>query len=527
MNELITHNLTQGSQEWHNFRSQHFGASEAAAMLGLSKYMTREELIQKKLGIIDDDISDYQQAIFDNGHEAESKARAILLNDGFDLYPATFSREKLSASCDGITLDHVTAFEHKLWNQDLANYILENNAIPDTHMPQCQQILYVTGADELLFVCSDGTNDKWIEIEINPDQAWFDKLVSGWNHFEADMQNYIQEHKKERPAPSAIMQLPSLLIQIKGEVTQTNLPDFKQAAETFIANIKTDLQTDEDFANAEETVKFCDDTEKKLEAAKSAALAQTSSIDEVMRTIDFIKESIRAKRLTLEKLVKTQKEVIKKNIIDSSLSKIHDYARSLNPEFSGLDFLALCNVQRTVFESACKNKRTLSSLQNAVDAEAVAIKTRLDDLARIVKKNLAALPADLSLFRDLQQIITKNPDDFAITVGFRLAEQERKEKEATARAIEIERLRAEKQKEFEAQLKAKQEREEPQIKSYADEVPYSTSMTVAEEEQCLRIPVAYFKELRRKADTLDALIAAGVDNWDGYEIAMDSLTERS
>lgn len=35
------HNLLQGSDDWHAFRFDHHGASEAAAMLGLSKKVRR------------------------------------------------------------------------------------------------------------------------------------------------------------------------------------------------------------------------------------------------------------------------------------------------------------------------------------------------------------------------------------------------------------------------------------------------------------------------------------------------------
>ena len=34
-------------------------------------------------------------------------------------------------------------------------------ALPEEHMPQCQQVLMVTGAEKLLFVVSDGTPDKF------------------------------------------------------------------------------------------------------------------------------------------------------------------------------------------------------------------------------------------------------------------------------------------------------------------------------------------------------------------------------
>ena len=37
--------LTQGSPEWHAHRAKHFNASDAAAMLGISPYMSRDELL--------------------------------------------------------------------------------------------------------------------------------------------------------------------------------------------------------------------------------------------------------------------------------------------------------------------------------------------------------------------------------------------------------------------------------------------------------------------------------------------------
>ena len=42
------HNLIQGSAEWHAFRRQHYTASDAPAMLGISPYKTRAELLREK-----------------------------------------------------------------------------------------------------------------------------------------------------------------------------------------------------------------------------------------------------------------------------------------------------------------------------------------------------------------------------------------------------------------------------------------------------------------------------------------------
>ena len=50
---MISHNVIQGSPEWHALRAEHFNASEAPAMMGESKYMSRAQLIrQKATGVV-------------------------------------------------------------------------------------------------------------------------------------------------------------------------------------------------------------------------------------------------------------------------------------------------------------------------------------------------------------------------------------------------------------------------------------------------------------------------------------------
>lgn len=432
---MQTHNLKQGENDWHEFRATHYGASEASAMLGISPYMSRTELLQFKATGKAKDHSDYTKKIFQNGHDAEAAARTLLEEDmKEDFYPVTCSKGKLSASVDGLTMDGYTAFEHKLLSNDLFEMVISQQ-VPDHYMAQCQQILMVTGAERVIFMCSDGTKKNRVVIDVYPNNDWFERIKSGWNQFSVDLENFEPKEFAEKPEPAAIMQLPALSIQIKGEVTVSNLPEFKSAAENFISKINTDLKTDNDFSDAEATVKFCDETEKKLESAKAAAIGQTASIDELMRTIDFIKESIRSKRLTLEKLVKTQKESIKTKIIDDAYKVCAEHQSGIASEFSRLNFYSLSNLSRQSFETACKNKRTLASLHNAVDTEVAAIKIKLNDLAMIIRKNLSHLPDDLSIFRDLQSIITKPEDDFKLLVESRLADQKRKEEEAAQRAV--------------------------------------------------------------------------------------------
>ncbi len=76
MTERITHDLVQGSDAWIEFRMSHHGASEAAAMLGISPKVKRNELLHMKHTAMPKEFSDWvQEHILDHGHAVESLAR--------------------------------------------------------------------------------------------------------------------------------------------------------------------------------------------------------------------------------------------------------------------------------------------------------------------------------------------------------------------------------------------------------------------------------------------------------------------
>lgn len=430
MTERITHDLVQGSDEWRQFRLTRFGASEAAAMLGLSSKVKRNELLHMKHTATPQEFSDWvQKNILDYGHEVEALARPIVEEMlGQDLYPVTCSLGMLSASCDGLTIDDEIAFEHKQFNADLAQAV-RAGVLPDEYQPQCQQIMLVTGASKVIFVVSDGTRENFEHIEVEPDHAWFDRIISGWDQFERDLAAYQPRELAEKPQADAIMSLPALAVQIRGEVITSNLPAFRSAAERFIAGIKTTLETDQDFADAEATVKFCEAAEKDLEVAKNAALAQTSSIDELMRTVDHIKAQLRDKRLALDKLVSRRKTEIKDEIVSDGRKAFAAHVATLNAELGTVAIV----VPAPDFVAAAKNKRTLASLHDAVDTALANGKIAADEAARDLRGKLdwykEAAAEHMFLFRDLQPLIQKPVDDFKLAVTTRIAEHKRVEAE--------------------------------------------------------------------------------------------------
>jgi predicted phage-related endonuclease len=435
MIERQIHNLVQGSDAWLAFRLTHFGASEAAAMLGLSTKVKRTELLHMKHTGTPKEFSDWvQKNILDYGHEVEALARPIVEEMlGEDLYPVTLSFGKLSASCDGFTMSEEIAFEHKQWNSSLAESV-RSGVLPEEHMPQCQQITLVTGARKVIFVVSDGTAENMEHIEVDADPAWHQRIVDGWAQFEKDLAEYRPREIADKPQADAIMSLPALAVQIRGEVITSNLPAFKSAAERFIAAIKTELKTDEDFANAEATVKFCKESEDKLEVARDAALSQTASIDELMRTLDHIKAQLRDKRLALDKLVTKRKDEIKAEIIADGRKKFAEHCAALDAELK----IVRLEIPTPDFVVAAKNKRTLESLHDAVDTALAAGKIAADGAAKLLRAKLDWYrPHGGShgfLFRDLQTLIQKPMDDFQLAVTTRIEQHRQAEAERAAQA---------------------------------------------------------------------------------------------
>jgi predicted phage-related endonuclease len=422
------HNLLQGSDDWHAFRFMHHGTSEAAAMLGLSKKVSRTELVRMKATGVAREFSDWvQENILDYGHEVEALARPNaekILAD--ELYPVTLSLGRESASCDGLNMDETIGFEHKQWNEDLAAAVV-GNILPDDHKPQVQQQLMVTGAEKWMFMVSDGTEENMVWMWVYPDAAWFDRIRAGWEQFDVDVANYKQIDHAVKPEAAPAAALPALVVHTEGKVVSSNLMVYQKAAEKFLSTIKTDLQDDQDFADAEYNVKFCGEAEDKLELAKAAALAQTSTIDEVMRTVDHIKAQFRAKRLELEKLVKTRKEQIKETILNEGKRDYAEHITALEKEIAPLRL----NLVPPDFAGAMKNKRTLASLHDAVNTTLANAKIEANQKAadyRIkqawCKENAAGYGA---LFMDMAQIIGKPMDDFQLVVRTRIADHERAE----------------------------------------------------------------------------------------------------
>ncbi|AVA32986.1 YqaJ viral recombinase family protein [Cupriavidus metallidurans] len=487
-------NLVQGTPEWQNFRLQYFGASEAAAMLGLSPNTKRTELLHIKHTGTPKEFSDFvQERILDHGHSVEALARPLVEEDlGEDLYPVTCSDGLLSASCDGLTMAGDIAFEHKQWNEELALQV-ENGNVPDSHMPQCQQIMLVTGAERVRFVVSDGTRDRFVWVDVAPSQEWFERIRAGWAQFEMDLANYVPQPVEVKPLGRTPETLPALLVEVTGHVTASNLTEFRDHAVAVFRAINRDLSSDQDFADAEKTVKWCGEVETKLQAAKQHALSQTASIDALFRTIDDISAEARRVRLDLDKLVTQRKTEIKESIIRSGRDAYEKHVRGLQAETGG----AWVALGMPDFAGAAKGKRSVESIRDAVGTVLANAKIDADASAKRIRTNIAYLEEAVAgyefLFADRVGLVTKQLDDLRLVVSSRIdkhkADELRKEEEQRARIRREEEAKLQREAEEKRATEEKAAREAEQAATPAP-TPASAPTPIPVAQQAARRPAA-------------------------------------
>lgn len=473
---MKTHDLIQGSPEWLAYRAQHFNASDAPAMLGVSPYKTRSQLLHELHTGLTPEVDQATQRRFDDGHAAEASARPMAEEIiGQDLYPVVGSDGELSASFDGLTMDESIVWEHKLMNVDLA-YSLADGVIPDSYHPQLEQQLMISGAEKVLFMGTslDRTAMEHVWYYSNP--ALRQRLIDGWKQFAEDLANYKVPAVTIEAVGRTPETLPALHIEVTGMVTASNLAAYKEHALAVFAGINRELVTDQHFADAEKVVKWCGDVEDRLEAAKQHALSQTASIDQLFKAIDDISAEARRTRLELDKLVKGRKEALRVEIVTEGARALAEHLDALDHRIGKLYMPAV----PADFAGAIKGKRLLESIRDAVNttlANAKIAANAIADRIQINLKALSELEADYSeLFPDVAQLVLKDGYDLTELINGRIASHKLKE----ARRAQI----AEEEKRRQ-EVKAHLDLEAAEIKRMAD----LNSTPIVEAPKVVQMPV--------------------------------------
>lgn len=439
------HKVIQGTEAWHQLRREVDGtASEAPAMMGASTKMTRSQLLTYKATGITKEVSDYvQRFLFDKGHETEKQflphAEKII---GEELFPVTATETidgiRLLASCDGSTIGGETLFEHKMLNKGLVDHIVTHGEPDMERVWQLEQQMLVTGAERVLVACGDGTLEGTTTCWYTSNPERRQQLILGWKVFAEDLAKWTPEDAAEIPNVEAqvVEKLPALVVQVSGELSiEGNMAEWKRIADRWLAAAPkpAELESDQDFADAEAFAKECANVEERLELVKAQALAQSRPLEELVQTLAEISERVRQTRLSMDRSVKNRKDSIKAKVVTDATSALMQYVGELGRSLGRPGLMP--NITAN-FAEAAKNKRTMASLRNSVDTELSQAKLRASEVHLRIKANLDSLTANgedhTALFPDLAAVCTKAADDFATLLQVRV----QKHKEAVEKAAE-------------------------------------------------------------------------------------------
>lgn len=551
---MITINVTQGSAEWHELRATKMTASEAPAMMGDSKYLTRAKLLHQKATGEVPEVTPAQQRIFDKGHAAEDAARPLaesIIDD--ELFPSTAISDEydwMLASFDGVTMLDDVVFEHKLLNKHLI-YDVQNKCLDLHYVWQLEQQLLVSGAEKAIFMCSnltdgsepvEGENYAYCFYESDPKRR--EALIAGWHQFMKDLSEYQAPEKIEAVEAEPIRDLPAIRYQMNGLTLDSNLSEYKAAVEKLVEDSKAPLETDQDFANAQELVKKFKNAETNIKAITQQVLGEVADIDQFTKDLNYIGEQIRQARLAANKQVEERKKEIRKEIHDAADRQIGDHERAIEEELNAPAPSITVSVA-----NALKGKKKLDSLQDAANDAVAKAKIELDGYAEIGRQNKAYLAEhaaeNMFLFNDWAQLAFTEPSAFEAIVAKRIADHQKAEEarlEAERERIRQEEARkAEEKAQAEAKASAEQAATTQQAPTQANEHQQSAAPAMQKaselsqgpstkqqlESSTVSISMREYRYLQQCEAELEALKAHGVDNWSGYCDAMASLNDRA
>lgn len=429
---MKVNDLTQGSPEWHAYRRNHFNASDTPAMLGCSPYKTRDQLIAELATGVTEEVDAATQARFDAGHRFEALARPLAEQIiGEELAPLVGSEGKYSASFDGLTLMEDTAFEHKTLNKDLRAVMVDGCTgaqLPKLYRVQMEQQCMVAGATRVLFMASkwddQGNLTEKRHCWYTPDPELRAEIVAGWAALEQEVATYAPAAVPVAVTARVREALPALVFEVRGEVTHSNLAEYKALALLSIEEISSAPKTDQEYADAKEDAAWLRGVQQAAAKGKVDITSRMTSIDEALKVLDHIEEMARRKAVAVENAVEAEEKRRKLQMVLDAQKDLTDHVAQLNQRL-GESYMPVVSAD---FAGAIKGKRNPASMQEAINTLLVNTKLQANTTADRIQINMRALAeaSDKAAFPDAAALVLKAADDLRAVIAVRVAEAEAK-----------------------------------------------------------------------------------------------------
>lgn len=444
-------NLEQGSEEWKQARLNYFCASEAPAVMGVHKYMSRTELLDLKKSGVSKPVSPNQKSIFNRGHEAEEKARELMEIQTLDEFPAiVFSNESfgipLLASLDGFNDSSNTVWEHKLWNKTLVeNVRLEK--LEDHYIWQLEHQMLVSETDFCIFTCSDGTAEKKESFIYHSKQENKDKLIKAWKQFSIDLENHVIQAKTEKIDPIiSDSQLPAIIFAIDGSDITSNIQECLSETKLLAEAEKSkELNTDLDFANKDQfnkNVKKARKTLKDTVIKVQNRFVSFAEFSDMAKDLDSVLQKLQSSG---EKQVKEAKEAKKRELIEKGEQALAGFIYEKDLLIKPYTLLQIIGTPSLDFVSAIKGKRTIDSINEAITQLITDKKLDLNSIYDRIIDNLMYLNQDPEamkhkfLFNDSHLLLNKVPEDLKAVIKTRISDYKSQQEKIEAEKKEVQR----------------------------------------------------------------------------------------
>lgn len=398
--------LEQGTPEWHEHRRKYFNASEAPAMLGVSSYKTRAELlIERKTGVYKE-VSEAVKARFAEGHRAEALARAVIEEELIDdLYPAVCVDGKFSASLDGMTDDHRIGFEHKLLNKKLRDAMPEKTGwntasnLPIEYRVQMEHQMLVSGVKAIVFTASEWDADcKCVDMRkarYESDPELRQRIIFGWKAFEEDLAKPLPVEIKQLKAsahPVEVVPSPKVTVTSVNGVLRVDaklLDAWGEELQGFIDGVAAGSQREDYYTICKAAADTLKEAEVALKTAFDAGLAHIEGYTEIRDMVSALCKRAKDARLLFDGIYDKENKARKEAIIQRARVQFEDYlydaiqrCRSAGGELSA---------SMPDFAAAIKGKSSMDKIQDKVTATLISAKGDVELLEQQVKNNLALL----------------------------------------------------------------------------------------------------------------------------------------
>lgn len=188
--------LRQDTGEWHAWRNQGIGSSEASSLMRVNPYKTLRDLWIEKTTGEREKFSEKAKNRMDNGKHKEKYARDLYCWDNLvNMEPTTFVHPNYSfirASSDGFDRDKNYGIEIKT-PQKLPKDLTK---VPKLYYPQLQWLMLVSQTNLIDYITYDG-NVKIHVVRIHSDLQYQSRMIRYAKWFWHKVKNNIDPGKRE------------------------------------------------------------------------------------------------------------------------------------------------------------------------------------------------------------------------------------------------------------------------------------------------------------------------------------------